>query len=70
MFNDVVDALSLFLSLLPKFHRVFALLQMSSTYKFENDHVCFCVYVYLLDLSSTYERKHVAFVFLNLAYFT
>jgi hypothetical protein len=28
------------------------------------------VYVYHLDLSPTYERKHVAFVFLNLAYFT
>jgi hypothetical protein len=26
-----------------------------------------CVYVYLLDLSSTCERKHVVFVFLNLA---
>jgi hypothetical protein len=46
------------------------LLQTCTTYKFEYDHAWFCVYVYLLDLSSTYERKHVAFVFLNLAYFT
>jgi hypothetical protein len=28
------------------------------------------VYVYLLALSSTYERKHEVFVFLILAYFT
>jgi hypothetical protein len=27
------------------------------------DHACFCVYVHLLNLSSLYERKHVAFVF-------
>jgi hypothetical protein len=33
-------------------------------------HVCYHVYVCILDLSSTYERKHVAFVFLSLAYFT
>jgi hypothetical protein len=32
--------------------------------------VCFCVYVYFLDLSSTNERNHMAFVFLNLAYFS
>jgi hypothetical protein len=30
----------------------------------------FCVYLYLLDLLSKYRRKHVAFVFLYLAYFT
>jgi hypothetical protein len=38
----------------------------------------FCIYlfvymlmlVFVLDLYSTYERKHVTFVFLNLAYFT
>jgi hypothetical protein len=34
------------------------------------DHVCSCVYIYLLNLSSTCERKYVTFVFLNLAYFT
>jgi hypothetical protein len=28
------------------------------------------VYIYLLVPSFTYERKHVAFVFLNLVYFT
>jgi hypothetical protein len=27
------------------------------------------VYVYLWDLSSSCERKHAAFIFLNLAYF-
>jgi hypothetical protein len=27
-----------------------------------SDHVCFYVHFYLLDLSSTYERKHAAFV--------
>jgi hypothetical protein len=36
-------------------------------HEFVYDHVCFCVYVYLLALSSTYQRKHVAFVFLILA---
>jgi hypothetical protein len=54
----------------PKFQGVVRLLQTYSTYKCVNDHVCFCVYVYILDLSSTYERKHETFVFLNLAYFT
>jgi hypothetical protein len=53
----------------PGFHRVI-LLQTCSTYQFVYEHACFYIYVYLLDLSSTYERKHVAFVFLNLAYFT
>jgi hypothetical protein len=37
-----------------EFHRIVPVLQ---TYKFVYDHVCFCVYVYLLDLFSTYERK-------------
>jgi hypothetical protein len=32
------------------------------------DHVCIYRYIYLLDLSSTYERKYVMFVFLKLAY--
>jgi hypothetical protein len=52
------------------FHRLVPLLQTCFTYKFIYDHVWFCVYVYLSDLSSTYEREHVAFVLLNLAYFT
>jgi hypothetical protein len=30
---------------------------MCSLYKCVHDHVWFCVYVYLLDLSSTYKRK-------------
>jgi hypothetical protein len=38
--------------------------------RFVCDHVLFCVHIYLLDLSSTYERKHLVFVFLSLAYFT
>jgi hypothetical protein len=46
------------------------LLQTHFTYKFVYDQVCFCIYVYLSDLPSTYERKHAAFVFLSLAYFT
>jgi hypothetical protein len=50
----------------PKFHRVVPLWQICSTSVFVYDHVCFCVYVYILDLSSTYERKHVTFVFLRL----
>jgi hypothetical protein len=54
----------------PEFHRVAPLVQTCSTSKFVYNHACFCVYVYLLDLSSTYEKKHVAFIFLNLAYFT
>jgi hypothetical protein len=56
---------SLFLSLLPEFHRAVLLLQTCSTSEFVCDQVCFCVRVYLLDLSSTHERKHVAFVFLS-----
>jgi hypothetical protein len=39
-------------------------------YTFVYNHVCFWEYVYLLDLISTYERKHVAFIFLILTYFT
>jgi hypothetical protein len=53
----------------PEFHRVVPLLQTRSTSEFVYVHVCFCVYVYLLELSSTYVRKHVAFVCLSLAYF-
>jgi hypothetical protein len=57
---------SLFLSLFPKFHRI-VLLLTNPTYGFE--YACFCVYVYLLDLSSTYEIECMAFVFLSLAHF-
>jgi hypothetical protein len=53
----------------PKFHRIISLLQTCSTYAFVYDHTCFCVYVYLLDLSSIYEWKYKDFVFLSLAYF-
>jgi hypothetical protein len=54
----------------PEFHRVVPLLKTCSTSEFVYDHVWFCVCVYFLDLSSTCERKHAAFVFLNLANFS
>jgi hypothetical protein len=67
MFYDTVDALSFsFLSSFPEFHRVVPLLQTWSTYEFVYDHACLYVYAYLLDLSSSYERNHVDFVFLLL----
>jgi hypothetical protein len=53
----------------PEFHREVPLLKTCSTSEFVYYHVCFCVYVYLLNLSSMYERKHVDFVFLSLVYF-
>jgi hypothetical protein len=59
-----------FLSLFLQFHRVDPLLQTCSSSEFVCDHGYFVIHVYLLDLSSMYERKHVAFVFLSLAYFT
>jgi hypothetical protein len=34
-----------------------AILQTCLTYKYVYDHACFCVHVYLLDLSSTYETN-------------
>jgi hypothetical protein len=49
MFCDIGDALLFFF---PEFHRVVILLQTCSAYKFIYDHACFCVHVYLLDLSS------------------
>jgi hypothetical protein len=54
----------------PELHSVVPSLQTCSRYMFVYDSVCFCVYVYLLDLFSIHERKHVAFIFLSLAYFT
>jgi hypothetical protein len=45
-------------------------LKVCSMYDFVYDHVCFSVYVYLLDVSCIYERKHETIVFLILAYFT
>jgi hypothetical protein len=54
----------------PKFHSLAPLLQTCSIYEFVYECACFYVYVYLLDLSSMYEKKHAAFVFLFLAYFT
>jgi hypothetical protein len=56
--------------LFPEFHKIVPVLLTCSTYELVYDHTYFCVYDYLLDLSSMYERKHVAFVFLSLAYFT
>jgi hypothetical protein len=52
---------SLFLPLLSEFHRVGPLLQTCSTYEFVYDHACFCVYVYLLDLSSMNREKTCGF---------
>jgi hypothetical protein len=52
----------------PEFHRIVPLFQTCSTFEFVYDPAWFCVYVFLLDLSSMYERKHVVFVFLSLAY--
>jgi hypothetical protein len=37
---------------------------------FVYDHICFGVYVYILDVYFTYERKYEAFIFMNLTYFT
>jgi hypothetical protein len=54
----------------PEFHGVVPLLLTCSTYEFAYVHACFYVCVYLLALSSTYERKHVVFVFLSPAFFT
>jgi hypothetical protein len=54
----------------PEFHRVIPLFQTCSTSEFVCGHACFCPYVYLFDLSSSYEINHVAFVFLSLANFT
>jgi hypothetical protein len=51
-----------------EFLNVVPLLQTCSTYMFVYDHARFCVYIYLLDLTSTYERKHAAFIFLNLTF--
>jgi hypothetical protein len=35
----------------PKFHKIFVLLQICSTYEFVYGHSWFCIYVHLLDLS-------------------
>jgi hypothetical protein len=64
----ILLTLSLFLSSFPELHKVDTLLQTCSTCEFIYP-VWFCVYAYLLDLSSTNERKHTTFVFLSLAYF-
>jgi hypothetical protein len=62
---DIVDSLSLSFPfpLLSEFHRVLPLLQICFIYKWIYDHVWFCVYIYLLDLYSTSERKHVTLSF-------
>jgi hypothetical protein len=54
----------------PKFHRIVSLLKTCSTYEFVYYHACFCIYIYLLNLSSMYKRKHLAFGFLSQVYFT
>jgi hypothetical protein len=61
---------SLFLSLFPWLTQKSSTIQTCSAYEFVYNHVWFCVYVYLLDLSLTYVRKYVTFAFLSLAYFT
>jgi hypothetical protein len=49
----------------PGFHRVVSV-QRCSICDFVNSYDCFCVYAYLLDLSSTFERKHTtAFIWLT-----
>jgi hypothetical protein len=60
MFYDVVDTLSFFFFL--KFYSVVSVLQICFACEFLYDHAYFCVYVYILDLSSTYK----VFVFLLL----
>jgi hypothetical protein len=71
IFHYITDALSLSLPFpLSLSSRVVPLLQTCSTAEFVYDYACLYKYIYLLDLSSTYERTHVAFVFLSLAYFT
>jgi hypothetical protein len=52
------------------FHRIVSLLQTCSTYKCIFDHVCFCVCVYVCIYLPTYDRKHAAFMFLILGYFS
>jgi hypothetical protein len=71
MFYNITDALSFFsFPSRAEFHKVVPLSQTWSMYEFVCDRACFCVYAYLFDLSSMYEEKHAAFVFLSLAYFT
>jgi hypothetical protein len=68
MYFIIIHSLTFFPSFPP-------LLVTSNSLTFGNT---FCVYLYVymimlvfvLDLTSTYERKHVTFVFLNLANFT
>jgi hypothetical protein len=62
MYFDISSILFSFPSY-PELHRLVSLLQTCSVYKCVCDHICFYVYVCLLDLFSTYERKHVAFLF-------
>jgi hypothetical protein len=69
MFYDIVDALLFSFPFSPSYRAVL-LLQICSTYEFVYDHVYYCVYVYLLNLCSTFDRKHAAIVFKNGAYFT
>jgi hypothetical protein len=70
MYLNIIDFIILIFFPLSQFHSVVPLLKMCSIFKLPYDHVCFCLYVYLFDLFSTYERKHAAFAFLNLANFT
>jgi hypothetical protein len=75
LFYGITDALLFSFSLshfpfYPEFYRVVPLLQTCFTCEFVYEHAVFCEYDYFFNLSATYERKHVAFVFLSLAYFT
>jgi hypothetical protein len=53
-----------------EFYRVVPPLQTCSTSEIVYVHAYFCVYFHLIDISPMYKRKHVAFLFLSLAYFT
>jgi hypothetical protein len=67
---SIVDCVILFsFPSSPEFHRVIPILITCLTHKFVYDHDWFCVYVYLW-IYLPHMREHVAFVLLNLAYFT
>jgi hypothetical protein len=59
MHFNIVDSLSLFFPFSPSPSSRVVHYYKYVLYMFVYDHVCFCAYVCLLDLSSTYERKHV-----------
>jgi hypothetical protein len=71
LFFDITDALSFPFPFSLSLSSIGTCLELQTcfTYDFVHDHACFCVYAYLLALSSTYDRKHPAFVSLSLVYF-